>query len=95
MSTSRPDELAAEARQLIAEGRFLEARRVVLAYCHMLANVKANDAAVQDAREFLTWAMKAAAAMRSHALLRRSELNRAGAYASSGRRPLKTWEIVS
>jgi hypothetical protein len=95
MSATNRDVLAAEARQLIAGGRFIEARRVVLAYCDSLASVKANDAAVQDAREFLTWGLKAAAAMRSHALLRRSELNRAGAYSNSERRPLKTWEIVS
>ncbi len=95
MSDATLDVLAAEARRLITDGRFLEARKAVLAYCHMLANAKANDAAVQDGREFLTWAMKAAAAMRSHALLRRSELNRATAYANSDRRALKTWEIVS
>jgi hypothetical protein len=96
MSAPTLEALAAEARQLITDGRFLEARKVVLAYCNMLANDQGNDASVQEAREFLSWAMKAVVAMRSHALLRRSELNRAVPYASSSRRRArKTWEIVS
>jgi hypothetical protein len=94
MRTPAPGALAAEARQLITEGRFADAQKAVLAYCDLLANGKANEAAMRDAREFLNWAIKAASAMRSHALLQRSELNRATVY-GAGRRALKTWEIVS
>jgi hypothetical protein len=64
----------------------------------MLATVEPpeeNEAAIQSAREFLNWAIKAVAAMRSHALVRRSELSRAIPYAGSGQRAFKTWEILS
>jgi hypothetical protein len=94
MSTPAPAALASEARRLITEGRFAEAQEVVLAYCDMLAKVEPSEAAVQEARRFLNWAIKAATAMRSHALLHRSELRRAAVY-GAGRHTLKTWEIVS
>ena len=98
MSSFPPDVLAAEARQLITDGHFVEAQEAVLAYFQTLAKVeplKENEAALQSAREFLNWAIKAVAAMRSHALLRRSELSRTIPYAGSGQRAFKTWEILS
>ena len=95
MSTPALDTLASEARQLIADGQFVEARKVVLAYCHELAGIEANYAALQNGRDFLNWALKTVAAARSHALLRRSELNRASGYANSGRGARTTWHIVS
>jgi hypothetical protein len=94
MIAGGPDKLEAEARQLIAEGRFEEARKVVRAYCDMFADGKLDGAAIDNAREFLNWAIETASAIRSHALVSRSELNRAAAYGGM-RRNLKTWEIVS
>ena len=94
MSTRTLEALAAEARQLISDGRFVEARSAVLAY-GQAATADGNESAIENAREFLNWALKAVAVMRSHALKQRSELNRAGVYANSGRRALKTWEMVS